>query len=183
MQLRDNAVSYGTVTRWLHWGTATLIVMMLALGWGRELFSEDAERALMSVHISLGIAILALAAARVAWRLMNPRRPPREADLTGRLATAVQWSLLALLLLMPLTGWLLVNGAGHVPGFFGLFSLPSLVGKSESMKELSEGIHETLPWVLVGVLALHILGALKHHYFDRDATLRRMVRAGGAGAR
>lgn len=183
MQLRDNVNDYGSVTRWLHWLTAGLIVIMLALGWGRELFPEGGERAIMSVHIGLGIAVLGLAVVRLAWRLLNPKRPPRDPGLAGRVATVVQWSLIALLLLLPLTGWLLVSGGGHVPSFFGLFSLPALVGKSELWHEVGEGIHETLPWALVGVLALHALGALKHHLVDRDVTLTRMLHGGNGPAR
>jgi cytochrome b561 len=179
MQVRDSLSSYGPITRWLHWLTAALIAIMLGLGWGAEAFPEETRRALMSVHISLGIAVLALAVARLGWRLLNPARPPREANATGRLATLVQWGLIGLLFILPLTGWLLVSGSGHAPDFFGLFSLPPLVGKSEMLHELGEEIHEALPWVLVGVLGLHVLGASKHHLVDGDGTLRRMLRAGG----
>ncbi len=177
MQLRDTTEHFGSVTRWLHWITAVLIALMLALGWGGELVSEAGEQWLMAVHISLGIAVLALAVARVIWRMTNTRRPSRDTDLFGRVATLVQWSLIALLVLIPLSGWLLVSASGHAPGFFGLFSLPPLVGESEGLHELGEEVHEVLPWVLVAVLALHVLGALKHHFVDADATLRRMLGA------
>ncbi|WP_435105357.1 cytochrome b [Arhodomonas sp. AD133] len=175
MQLRDTNEHYGSVTRWLHWVTAALIAIMLALGWGGELVSEAGEQWLMPVHIGLGIAVLALGVVRVLWRVANTRRSPRDTGLFGRVATLVQWTLIALLVLIPLSGWLVVSASGHAPSFFGLFALPPLVGESEGFHELGEEVHEILPWVLVTVLALHVLGALKHHFVDADTTLRRML--------
>lgn len=177
MRLTDNADGYGAVTRWLHWGTAVLIGLMLLLGWGGEAVPEDMEEWLMSVHVSLGIAVLALAGLRIGWRLVNPSRPRSGTAMESRVAHWVQWLLLALLLALPVSGWLIVSANGFAPGFFGLFSLPPLVGQSEWLHEVGEEIHELLPWVLVGVLALHVAGALKHHLIDADGTLKRMLHA------
>lgn len=177
MQLRDSAEGYGAVTRWLHWGTAVLIALMLALGWGGEAVPEDMEEWLMSVHISLGIGVLAVALLRVGWRLVNPRRPKSGSALELKASRWVQWLLLALMVALPLSGWLIVSAAGFAPGFFGLFSLPPLVGESEWFHELGEEVHEILPWALVAALGLHVAGALKHHLIDADGTLRRMLHA------
>ncbi|HSH43120.1 MAG TPA: cytochrome b/b6 domain-containing protein, partial [Arenicellales bacterium] len=118
MQIKDTAESYGAVTRWLHWGTAILIALMLALGWGAEVFPETTEEWLMSVHISLGIALLALGLARLGWGIANTRRPAHPAGIQGKAASWVQWLLVALLLALPLSGWLLVAAAGFSPDFF-----------------------------------------------------------------
>ncbi|MBA1148518.1 cytochrome b [Ectothiorhodospiraceae bacterium WFHF3C12] len=177
MQVRDNAERYGVVTRWLHWGTAALIALMLVLGWGAEVLPENVEESLMSVHVSVGIAVLALALLRVFWRIVNPRRPARPGGVEGKAARWVQRLLVAVLLALPLSGWLIVSAAGFGPGFFGLFTLPPLVGESEWLHEVGEEIHEILPWVLVTVLILHVAGALKHHFVDADGTLQRMLAA------
>lgn len=177
MQLRDTPSDYGTVTRWLHWLTATAIVLMLAIGWFAGSFPESTERTLMGFHVSLGVGVLGLGILRLLWRAANRNRPPRDADVLGRFATLVQWALIALLVIIPLSGWLMASAGGHTPGFFGLFSLPPLVAESDALHEFGEEVHEILPWILVGVLALHVVGALKHHYVDRDATLQRMVRS------
>lgn len=176
MQIKDSSESYGAVSRGLHWGTAVLVALMLLLGWGAELGSEALEEWLMGVHVSLGIAVLALTAARVIWRFANRRRPPLPAGLEGLVARSVHWLLVALLLALPFSGWLLVSAAGFAPDFFGLFALPRLVEESEWLHELGEEVHESLPWVLVAALLLHVAGALKHHLLDGDATLRRMLR-------
>lgn len=183
MQIRDTARHYGIVTRWLHWLTAAGIAVMLAIGWGAELLPDAAEGSLMGVHIGLGIAVLGLGLARIAWRVVNRRRPSRPTGPQGWMATAVQWALVALLVIVPLSGWLLLSAEGHAPSFFGLFSLPRLVGAGEGIEEFAEEAHEVLPWVLLGVLALHVLGALKHHIVDGDDTLRRMVRGTGAAVK
>jgi len=177
MPMRDTPHSYGPVTRHVHWGMAAAIAIMLAIGWSADALPKSVKGTAMGIHIGIGIAILAFALFRLGWRLTNRARPPRPEGRTGTLARAAQWTLMGLLLIMPLSGWMLVSASGHVPDFFGLFHLPPLVPTSDVLHELGEEVHETLPWVLVGVLALHVLGALKHHFLDGDDTLRRMVHA------
>lgn len=182
MHIRDTGETYGLITRSLHWATAAAIVIMLTIGWGSELLPESAGKVAMGFHISLGVGILALGLARIAWWALNRDRPPKAGGPLGTTARLVQWSLMALLVVIPLSGWLLVSASGHTPDFFGLFHLPQLVPGGEELKEFGEEVHETLPWILLGVLGLHILGALKHHYLDGDATLRRMLRGRPAAA-
>jgi len=182
MHALDTRDTYGLITRSLHWATAAAIAVMLTIGWGAELLPKPAEELAMGLHISLGIGVLALGFARLGWWAVNRERPPHEPGLFGTVARLVQWSLMALLVIIPLSGWLLVSASGHTPGFFGLFHLPRLVPSGEELHELGEDVHETLPWVLLAVLGLHVLGALKHHYLDGAATLRRMLRAGTPAA-
>jgi len=178
MAARDTRNAYGFITRYLHWATAAAIAVMLAIGWSADALPKSFKGPAMGFHISLGVAVLALGLARLGWRVSNRERPARPAGPTGPLARAAQWTLIALLVIMPLSGWMLVSASGHVPGFFGLFHLPPLVPTGDALRHLGKEVHETLPWVLVAVLALHVLGALKHHYLNGDDTLRRMLHAG-----
>ncbi|WP_440997503.1 cytochrome b [Arhodomonas sp. SL1] len=177
MQLMDSQADYGSLTRTLHWLTAALIAAMLLLGWFMEELPESMEETAVGLHISLGVSVLALGVLRLAWRLANRRTPAHDTGLLGAVAVAVQWALVTALIVLPLSGWLLVSSGGHSVEFFGLFTLPPLTGASESLHELGEEAHELLAWVLVGLLVVHIVGALKHHLLDGDDTLRRMLRA------
>ena len=83
--------------------------------------------------------------------------------------------LYALLLAMPLSGWLYNSAAGFPLKWFGLFSLPRLSNFNPATKHFALETHQTLFYVLAGLLVVHAAAALKHHYLDRDATLKRML--------
>jgi cytochrome b561 len=79
------------------------------------------------------------------------------------------------MLVLPLSGWLFNSAAGFPLQWFGLFNLPSLTGgRDDGLRHLAIEVHETAWWILVAVLVAHAGAALKHHFLDRDDTLRRM---------
>jgi cytochrome b561 len=168
---------YGRISRWLHWSMAALILVVLALGLTVEELAKGPERtALMDWHQSLGVLVLTLAALRLLWRLANPPPRPLGGALSRRLAPLMHWSLYALMIAQPLSGWLLVQAEGHQLSLFGSLELPVLVTESETLEETLEGVHGTV-WVLLVLAVLgHAAAALKHHLVDRDATLIRMLR-------
>ncbi len=134
-----------------------------------------------SLHKSIGLVIFSLVAARLVWRLMHPR-PPLPANVRtweSRVAWASQALLYVVMVLMPVTGLL---GAGYsrsgVP-FFGLM-LPRWAVSNHDLAERFFGIHSVLAWVLVALVALHVLGAFKHLLLDHDGVFRRMWRIGSA---
>lgn len=166
---------YSTVAILLHWTTAALVVFNVVVGLGHE--PIPALRALMPAHKAVGITVLALTLARLAWRLAH-RPPPLPASVPAgerRLAWSVQSLFYALLLLMPLTGWMLVSGPERRPlTWFGAFDIPYLpIGKAAS--DAADGAHGVLGWVLLALVLLHVAGALRHHLLLRDATLVRMA--------
>jgi cytochrome b561 len=76
---------------------------------------------------------------------------------------------------MPLTGWLMSSAANFSVNVFGLFTLPDLVAPDKALADAFEAVHHWLAWVLIGLVALHVAGALKHHFVLRNDTLRRMI--------
>ncbi|MCK6371618.1 MAG: cytochrome b/b6 domain-containing protein, partial [Gammaproteobacteria bacterium] len=81
-----------------------------------------------------------------------------------------------LLVLLPLSGWLLTSAEGEAASFFGAFAVPALpVPGGEDSEDLFEEVHELLGNVVLALAALHVLAALKHHFIDRDDVLRRML--------
>jgi cytochrome b561/polyisoprenoid-binding protein YceI len=170
---------YSSVAIVLHWLLALAMVCQLALGFMMP--KDESGFAAYQLHKSIGIAILLLTLARLGWRLVRRPPPPLERGFGAVLAKAVHWGFYAVLILGPLTGWLLVSSAPvRVPTMlFGIVPWPHLP-VSAAMNGLSEEVHELLGWIAVGLLALHVAGAMRHYLILRDGLLERMAPAGSA---
>lgn len=174
----DAAARYGVLSRFNHWVIALAIIGMLAFGLLIEdLAPKGPERtALIEIHKALGVLILAFGAWRVAWRLLRGFLPEASAMPAWQRTAArlVHWALLAGVILMPLSGLLSSVFAGRATDVFGLFAVPA-GPRIGWLSDASYGAHEVIANLLIAAIALHVLGALKHHYIDRDTTLRRMI--------
>ena len=168
---------YSTVSLTLHWLTAALVLGQILLINAAD--AEGSNRALwMMLHKSGGMSILALTLFRIGWRIANPAialpsAMPRWEKVFAR-ATHVLFYVV--LLALPLTGWLAGSAVGRSFQFYGLFDVPLLpVGGGRDAAKALMAVHETLPKLLYALLALHVLGALKHQFVDRDNVLHRMI--------
>ncbi len=181
MTLRNTTRSWGSVTKSLHW----LIVLLIIVQWAVVQYAGSlplsAKGPPLNLHKSIGMTILALAIVRLVWRVSNP--VPSLAGLAKgwehTLARISHVLLYALLLAMPLTGWLMSSARNFPVSWFGQFQFPDLVSPSRPLYERLHDLHETLFAVLVVVAMLHVAGALKHHFIDRNEVLRRMLPFGG----
>lgn len=165
----------------LHWLIAALILVMAWLGLTMgDLPNGPDKIATYALHKSLGLSILALVALRLLWRLYAgaPAPLPGTPRWQERIAALTHLALYALLLAMPLSGWLLNSAAGFPLQWFGLFNLPALAGRDEALHALAGQVHELLFWALAALVVLHAAAALHHHLFLRDATLARMLPRG-----
>jgi cytochrome b561 len=164
----------------LHWLIALLIIGNVAGAWLSEDMPKPDRAAIMALHKAFGITILLLTLARIAWRLGH-KSPPMVEMLKAweaALARVTHWLFYILMLALPLTGWAFVSGAsqGKPVNMFGLFNMPALpVGFDKPTVSTLQDIHSVLGNLIVALLALHVLGALKHQFFDHDGTMRRMV--------
>ena len=177
---------YSTVAIGLHWLIALIIVANLAGGLLLDTFLDSPDPqmkmtgfTIIQLHKALGLTIIGLTLLRLMWRLANPA-PPLPAHMTPLerlLAKATHWGFYALMLLIPLSGWAMVSAsAKRFPiSYFGLFNVPYLpVEQSKAIGGFLHETHELLAFAMIGLLVLHIVAALKHHYFDRDDVLVRM---------
>jgi len=169
---------YSRVAVWLHWTIAALILLNLLLGFFHEDFDKPVRSAMMAVHKATGLTILALTLVRIAWRLGH-RPPPFDPVMKGwevGLARAIHWLFYALLLVLPLTGWILVSTSGRVTSWFGLFEVgPLPVSRAKDVHELFEEVHEWLGYAMLALLALHVAGALKYHLEGHRHLIGRMA--------
>lgn len=178
MPLRNTTTTWGSVHKALHWLVALAVIGMVVVGWVMdELPSSPDKVKVYALHKSTGLTVLALMLLRLAWRWSNPRPALPEAmpQWERTLAGMVHAGLYAVLIAMPLTGWLYNSAANFPLRWFWLFPVPALWGPDTDVKHFAEDAHELLSWVLVGLFTLHVAGALKHHFVDRDVVLRRML--------
>jgi cytochrome b561 len=161
----------------LHWFMALLIAAGFTLGATMtDLKMSPRKLRLFSYHKWIGITVLALVALRLVWRLTH--QPPPEEPMPRwqlGLAQVTHWLLYLLMLATPLCGWLYSSASGYPVVYLKLWQLPDLVAKNEALAKQLVQVHGLLAWTLFYVVLLHAAAALKHHFYDRDATLRRMI--------
>ena len=167
---------YNHIARILHWLVAGGIVLQYVLA----NLAENAESrfqqfVLLANHKSVGMTILAIALVRLVWRFASPRPAALVMPTWQRIAANVSHgALYALLFLMPLSGWLMSSASNIPVSWFNLFAFPDLVGANEMLADRFELGHETMAKVLFAFAALHVAGALKHLFIDRDGVFRRI---------
>lgn len=172
--VRTDRYTHGAIA--FHWVIALAVILNLFIGIGGDLLPKGG--AAMPLHKSVGLTVLVLAIARLAWRLTH-RPPPMVATAPAweRAAAAVaHWALYALTIVMPLTGWMMSSG-GNPPrplNWFGLFPVP-LLPVDKATSGFGHEAHEILGYAMLALVVLHIAAALRHHLILRDSTLARML--------
>lgn len=184
MALSNTEQHYGMVAKSFHWATALLILTLIPLGIYANGLPYDTSEALaqkawlFSLHKTLGVTLFFVALARILWAVIQPKpaglHPERKVETFA--AATVHWLLYGSLLLVPLSGWIHhASTAGFAPIWWPYGQDLPLVPKSESLAATTAGLHIVFERVLALSIFLHLAGALKHHFVDRDATLRRML--------
>ena len=169
---------YGLIARLLHWLIAALAIGMLVGGGLLSILPSGGFKAVaITGHKSIGVVIFLLMIGRIAWRLTNPQ--PRDLGnipVLNYIARLVHIFLYVLLLLQPLVGILMSQAYGYPVSVFGIFTLPPLVWQSPSLGNVFREAHGVTAVLLAAFIVIHVSAALKHHFFDRDRTLMRMLK-------
>ncbi|HMO74283.1 MAG TPA: cytochrome b [Sphingopyxis sp.] len=167
---------YTRVAIWLHW----IIGLAVIANIGLAMLSDGAERATrmaaMNIHKPLGIAILALTVVLILWR-MGHRPPPPPTGMPAwqrPVSRIVHWLFYALLILLPLSGWIWFSAADRPIDFFGLFTLPAIAAPDEALADTLHDRHKALGIAMLALVVLHVLAALKHQFVDRTGLIGRM---------
>jgi cytochrome b561 len=172
------APGYSGTAKMLHWLVVLLLIAQFIFAWTMPHIGRDTPvTTLISLHFTFGIAILAVAAVRLGWRMTHPA-PPHTPDIPRwqiGLSHAVHWLLYLLLVVVPLLGWINASWRGMPVMMFGL-ELPPLVGARAEGWRWTGDVHGLLSnYAMLGLVGLHVAGALYHQVVRRDGVLRRML--------
>jgi cytochrome b561 len=162
----------------IHWLIATLVVAGFAVGtYAVGLPVSPRKLRLYSYHKWIGVTVFLFAIVRVAWRTYYPppALPPTMRPLEKLAAHLTHGALYLLLFVLPLTGWIMSSASGFPVVYFGVVPLPGLVGKDALLADALGTVHYLLGRGLLVLVFLHAVAALKHHFFDRDDVLARML--------
>ncbi len=177
---RDPLMSthYTATAKALHWVIALMILGMLLLGFLIQDMSFSPQKLQwISWHKWIGVTIFLLVLVRIGWRWRHPPPPlPRQIPAWQRRAAHLgHLALYALMLVIPLSGWLMSSAKGVPTVWFGVVPLPDLLARNPELGEQLQLVHFGLNLTLIAVLLAHVGAAIKHHVINRDDVLRRML--------
>ena len=177
--LKNTPNSYGAIAKALHWLVAMTVIALFASGlWMVTLNYYDSWYVLAPhYNVSAGIVLAAIMLFRVYWRCYT-KPPPPLVTLTPLERFASHWTHIAIYLLIfaiLISGYLIPTADNRGIEVFNWFTLPSLGALFDNQSDIAGAFHYWLAWGLVGFVGLHVLAALKHHFVDKDNTLKRML--------
>lgn len=178
MPIRNTTARWGVIAQAFHWIIVVLVITQFVLGIQYNNLPLGLQKlVVIARHKSIGMTIFALAILRLLWRFMNPTPPLPDTlkPYERLLAHVTHFALYAIILVMPVTGWIMSSARNFPVSWFNLVQLPDLVGPNRALYDTMVTIHDALALTLVGVAILHVLAALKHHFILKDDTLRRML--------
>ena len=179
MQARNDPGRFGSVSLALHWAMAAGLAGALALGTTiARMEPSFGTLWLYGLHKTVGICLLGLVVVRLVWHRISPPPASYTAGIPAwqlAAARAAHLGLYALMLLVPLTGWIASAATGIDVVIFGRVVLPRVAPVSEAWDSAAFAAHFWLTRALMALALLHIMGALWRHFGHRDGTLRRML--------
>lgn len=167
---------YTGMAQALHWLTAAALCLLLPCVWVAENFPPGPIRVLWYMgHESLGISVLLLVLLRLTWRWRHPAPayPPGMGRVTSLLAQLSHGLLYAVLLVMPVTGYLM-GGNGQDVAWFNLIALPGFA-RNDALGKLADSMHVAGQFAVYGLVVLHVLATVWHVAVRRDGMLERML--------
>ncbi len=169
---------YTGTAKSLHWVMAILLFGLLALGfYMHDLPLSPEKLKLYSWHKWAGVTAFLLVLVRLGWRVTHlpPALPASMPRIMQLAAHAGHFALYALMIAIPLSGWLMSSAKGFQTVWFGVLPIPDLLDKNKELGDLLAVVHKVLNLLFVAVLAGHIGAALKHHFIDKDDILTRIL--------
>lgn len=177
-KLLNDQHHYGWLAIALHWLIALATIGLYPLGLYIESldYYDPAYRTIPAWHKSIGLLVVAVLLIRLAWRLINtPPNPLPQPRIQMQAAKIAHIGLYLLLVVTLLSGYLISTADGSAIDLFNWISIPALPYAIENQEDIAGEIHFIVATLLISLAALHAGAALKHHYIDKDSTLKRML--------
>jgi cytochrome b561 len=178
MSFRNTRNSYGSIAKAFHWLIAFMIIGMISVGViMTEMLPSPEKFQLYGYHKATGVIVFFLVLLRLLWRLINtnPALPKTLTPWHKRVAKLSPIALYALIIIMPISGFIMSDAGGHPISMFGLFTLPDLIEKNADLSKAAQLVHYYAAFILSGLIVSHVLAALYHHYILRNVILVRML--------
>ncbi len=178
MLLKDSPRIFGLISILFHWITALLVIALFFVGQVMKDLPRGPEKGeLMNLHQSLGMILLALVFLRLFWRISQGFPEPVSAltTLMNKIARIWHWSLMLVVVAVPVFGYLASESGFRGVPFFDFFIFPDVLESNFELRQQFGDIHAGLVKVLVPLVIIHILAAFKHHFWNKDITLKRML--------
>jgi cytochrome b561 len=174
----DSAPGYTGAAKSLHWLIVALLIVQFVLAWAMpEIHRDTKPETLINLHLSFGVLILFVAVVRLAWRAAHAEPPPEDGLPPWQVQSArvVHWLLYALVLVLPILGWINASWRGFPVLPFGLIELPKLVATRAPGFRWTGDVHTLLAYfALLTLVGLHLAAGLYHYFIRRDGVLQRM---------
>jgi len=178
MNWKNTTTRYGSLTIGIHWLMLLVFVAVYAFIELRELYPKgsDPREVMKTWHFMLGMLVFVLVWPRLAARFSGPTPAihPEPASWMQLAAKLGHLALYALMIVMPLLGWLTLSAAGKPIPFFGL-ELPALIGENKELGKQIKELHETIGTAGYYLIGLHVAAALYHQHVKHDNTMIRML--------
>lgn len=178
MKIINTITHYGLISILLHWATAILLAIILPLGLIMvELgYYDSGYTTYPHIHKSLGLILFFITAFRLLWVMLISKPPAAlpQPKLLEILAKAIHHMMYLCLLVVLISGYLISTADGRGIDLFNWLTVPAFFKPFNNQADLAGEVHLFAAWGLVGLVALHAAGALKHQFIDKDKTLLRI---------
>ncbi len=178
MRVTNNTDRYGWLSILIHWLTAIVVIGLFIVGlWMVELtYYDDWYKEAPFIHKSLGVLIFFLTLFRLAWRYLTPKPSalPNHTRFEKVAARMTHVIIYLLLFSIMISGYLISTADGRSVDVFNLFSIPATISDIDQQEDIAGQVHLVLAIILMVLVSIHALAAIKHHFIDKDRTLRRM---------
>jgi len=182
MASTDAHLCYTGVAKLLHWTVLGLLIVQFAIAWSMPHIGRNTRPdTLINLHLAFGVLILAVAIARVGWRLTHPEPPPQDGVPPWQIRSArvTHWLLYLLLVVVPILGWMNASFRGFPVSVFGLAELPKLMATRAPGFAWTGDVHGLLAnYAMLALVGLHVAAVLYHYFVRRDGVLQRMLPGG-----
>lgn len=178
MNIRNSNDEFGLISKLLHWLIAVSIIILIAVGWYMvKLSDEDIWYwRLYDFHLTLGLALLIVVALKFIWWLVSPGPAPLPGLTRWErgFARGVHGFFLIAMVSIPLSGFVFVATNGEAIELYETITIPDVGELSKSARDLLSDVHYYLSYSCAALIVLHVMGALKHRYFDASRSPLRM---------
>jgi len=177
--MKSDVKNYNPLTRAIHWLSAIVVIAMFGVGlWMVDLsYYSEWYRTAPHWHKSIGLLMAGLTLFRIVWKIVTPSPSVEGHRLEIVGAKLAHLAMYALLFVLFASGYLISTEDGRGIDVFNWFAVPSMGALFENQADVSGQVHFYAAWVLIILAAVHAIAAFKHHFINKDNTLRKMIGA------